>query len=74
MCDVALDYCCATKESELEQRECEIKYSKEKCQRSVKEKEVDENGDYPYCKQNSVQTCKGDVDESGCMCKYWENL
>lgn len=74
MCDVALDYCCVTKESELEQRECETKYSKEKCQRSVTEKEVDENGDYPYCKQNAVQTCKGDVDESGCMCKYWENL
>lgn len=74
MCDVALDYCCITRENEFERRECETKYSRIKCQRSVEEKEIDENGDYPYCKQNAAQTCEGDVDESGCTCKYWEEL
>lgn len=74
MCDVALDYCCPSKENDLERNECEKKFSRIKCETSVAQKEVDVNGQYSYCKQNVETFCDGHADTVGCECKYWEDL
>ena len=74
MCDVALDYCCPSKENDLERNECEKKFSRIKCETSVAQKGVDANGQYSYCKQNVETFCDGHADTVGCQCKYWEDL
>jgi hypothetical protein len=74
MCGVALSHCCATKEDETEKSDCENKYSRLKCEVTIEANELDENGDYSYCKQNSEAVCESDADEAGCQCKYWEEL
>jgi hypothetical protein len=74
MCGVALSHCCATKEDETEKSDCEKKHSRLKCEVTIEANELDENGDYSYCKQNSEAVCESDADEAGCQCKYWEKL
>jgi hypothetical protein len=73
MCDVALNYCCETKD-DPEKKACEKKYSRIKCQESIEQKDIDVNGGYPYCEQSSDIFCEDDADVSGCQCSYWESL
>ena len=73
MCGVALDYCCAAKDDDTERNECYQKYSEVKCKKTIEDEEVDENGEYPYCKQYTEAVCSTDADAS-CKCKHWEEL